>query len=119
MRIHPYTISLSLAVAIVTLLAVACGDTHQSPTASSPVSAAGGGAAGARATAVKSDKGGAVEETASTAGANTSAVCHLEGNGTYHLLQINPNALQAHLNHGDVLPKNGACPGPVTTTVGR
>ena len=31
-------------------------------------------------------------------------VCHLEGNGSYHLININGNALSAHLNHGDGQP---------------
>ena len=31
-------------------------------------------------------------------------VCHLEGNGTYHLIEISPSAVQAHLDHDDLLP---------------
>ncbi len=31
-------------------------------------------------------------------------VCHVEGNGSYHMINISENALQAHLNHGDGLP---------------
>lgn len=31
-------------------------------------------------------------------------VCHREGNGSYHLINISENALPAHLNHGDGLP---------------
>ena len=31
-------------------------------------------------------------------------VCHATGNGGWNLININGNALNAHLNHGDVLP---------------
>jgi hypothetical protein len=31
-------------------------------------------------------------------------VCHVTGNGSYLKIQINGNALQAHLGHGDALP---------------
>lgn len=31
-------------------------------------------------------------------------ICHKRGNGTYHLISVNENALQAHLAHGDALP---------------
>lgn len=31
------------------------------------------------------------------------AICHGEGNGSYHTIYINENAVQAHLNHGDYL----------------
>ena len=33
-------------------------------------------------------------------------ICHKTGNGGYQTITVNTNALQAHLNHGDVL---GAC----------
>jgi hypothetical protein len=33
-------------------------------------------------------------------------VCHREGNGSYHLINISENALPAHLAHGDGLPDN-------------
>jgi hypothetical protein len=33
---------------------------------------------------------------------NLVPVCHLEGNGSSHLIQVNVNALPAHLGHGDV-----------------
>jgi hypothetical protein len=32
------------------------------------------------------------------------AVCHVTGNGTFHLIVISTNALDAHLNHGDGEP---------------
>lgn len=38
-------------------------------------------------------------------------VCHVTGDGTFHLLNINGNALEAHLGHGDALP--GATVGDV------
>ncbi|MBZ5585096.1 MAG: hypothetical protein LAQ30_23370 [Acidobacteriia bacterium] len=31
-------------------------------------------------------------------------VCHVTGNGTYRLININKNALPAHLDHGDAGP---------------
>ena len=31
-------------------------------------------------------------------------VCHVTGNGTYRLININKNALPAHLDHGDAVP---------------
>lgn len=31
-------------------------------------------------------------------------ICHLDEYGVYHAIQINANALNAHLNHGDYLP---------------
>ena len=31
-------------------------------------------------------------------------VCHVRGNGDYHLININGNALDAHLAHGDAQP---------------
>jgi hypothetical protein len=126
MRTHPYSISLTLAmVGIVTLLAGACGDTHPSPSGPSPASAVGSGTTAGASTAVSStddvtaDVADAIGETMSATGANTAAVCHLVGNGSYHLLHVNPHALQAHMNHGDVLPQGRACPPTLTTTVGR
>ena len=44
-------------------------------------------------------------------------VCH-RSRGTkkprYRLITISKKALPAHLRHGDVLPVNGQCPGPVS-----
>lgn len=37
--------------------------------------------------------------------ANKVDVYHITGNGTYHLININENALPAHLAHGDKLPE--------------
>jgi hypothetical protein len=31
------------------------------------------------------------------------AICHQEGNGSYHTIWVSPQAVQAHLNHGDYL----------------
>jgi hypothetical protein len=31
-------------------------------------------------------------------------VCHREGNGSFHLINVSENALSAHLAHGDALP---------------
>ena len=35
---------------------------------------------------------------------NDVIVCHSTGNGNYVQIEINENALRAHLNHGDLLP---------------
>jgi len=40
------------------------------------------------------------------AGADKVDVCHLEGNGSYHLINISDNAYPAHIDHGDVSPGN-------------
>src|SRR5436190_15967514 len=37
-------------------------------------------------------------------GANTEAVCHIRGNGTFAPLSVNGNAVTAHLAHGDGRP---------------
>ena len=34
---------------------------------------------------------------------NRVAICHRTGNGSYHTIYVNENAVQAHLNHGDYL----------------
>ena len=31
-------------------------------------------------------------------------ICHITGNGTYLLINVSENAMQAHLDHGDALP---------------
>lgn len=38
-------------------------------------------------------------------------ICHLTGNGSYHIINVSANAMPAHLAHGDVLPDEyGDCP---------
>jgi hypothetical protein len=34
---------------------------------------------------------------------NKVAICHVEGNGSYHTIYVNQNAVQHHLDHGDYL----------------
>lgn len=34
---------------------------------------------------------------------NRVAICHVEGNGSYHTIYVNQNAVQHHLDHGDYL----------------
>lgn len=41
---------------------------------------------------------------ASAAPAPKVDVCHMEGNGSFHLINVSENALPAHLAHGDGLP---------------
>ena len=123
-----YRIAVALAVGVlVTLLAAACGDGRRSITNPSPVGTprdAGGATLTMQSAGdVAGDQvgeGSAREDTLSPARANTTAVCHIEGNGTFHLIHINEHALDAHLKHGDVLPHDGdVCPEPITTTAGR
>lgn len=38
-------------------------------------------------------------------------ICHLEGNGSYHLVNVSTNAVQAHLDHGDGLLDNSVTRG--------
>lgn len=41
---------------------------------------------------------------------NKVEICHTKGNGSFELININADALQAHLEHGDVAP-GGTVPG--------
>jgi hypothetical protein len=111
MPTHPFPIPSPriLIVGGAALIAVACGGNPGAPSGVVPPAAATAGNGNVGLSANRFEP----------AGANTVAVCHITGNGTFHLLNINPNALPAHLQHGDVLPENGACPGPVTATAGR
>jgi hypothetical protein len=43
-------------------------------------------------------------ETTVAAAAGKVEVCHLEGNGSYHLISVSENAKAAHMRHGDGLP---------------
>ena len=36
-------------------------------------------------------------------------VCHLTGNGSYRLIEVSINAVQAHMDHGDMEPMDGSC----------
>ena len=81
-----------LVSASVVVGAAAC----QSGTPTSPTAAGGAAAATNAALAVKQGQG-----------ANGSAVCHVTGNGSYNLLNVNENAVQAHLGHGDGIPGDG------------
>ena len=38
------------------------------------------------------------------AGGEKVDVCHNEGNGTFHLINISDNAFPAHVEHGDASP---------------
>lgn len=38
------------------------------------------------------------------AGGTKVDVCHIEGNGDFHLININENAYQTHVDHGDASP---------------
>ena len=40
-------------------------------------------------------------------------VCHTEGNGSFHLINVSSNALPAHIAHGDAQPGDGV-PGDPT-----
>ncbi len=47
-----------------------------------------------------------------------SRVCHLTGNGSFHLITVDGHAVDAHLAHGDILP-GSALPGGAGATLGR
>ena len=53
----------------------------------------------------------AVALIGSTAAAknNKVEVCHQQGNGGYHINEVNENALDAHLGHGDWLVEDEIC----------
>jgi hypothetical protein len=58
--------------------------------------------------------------TATSAIANddrTSHVCHVTGNGSFHLITVDGHAVDAHLAHGDTLPGT-AFPGGDGATLG-
>ena len=40
---------------------------------------------------------------------NKVDVCHQQGNGGYHIINVNENALDAHLGHGDWLVEDEVC----------
>ena len=42
--------------------------------------------------------------SAGAASAGKMDVCHREGNGSFHLINVSENAVPAHLYHGDALP---------------
>jgi len=42
--------------------------------------------------------------TATQAAVEKHDVCHYEGNGNYHIINISYKAVSAHTNHGDALP---------------
>jgi len=57
---------------------------------------------------------GETAETYCVAREDKVEICHLEGNGTFNLIEVDDSAVQAHLDHGDVYPDEfGACPAPV------
>ncbi len=59
------------------------------------------GAKGGQAKGDKGDKGQGDERGN---GHTPVTVCHLLGNGSYHELTFDDNALEAHVNHGDLYP---------------
>ena len=46
----------------------------------------------------------ALAVTTPAAAGNKVEICHSEGNGSYHVIEVNENALDAHLGHGDHYP---------------
>lgn len=45
-----------------------------------------------------------VNATLDMRGGNKVTICHKDGQGNFHPIQVSENALPAHLNHGDYLP---------------
>jgi hypothetical protein len=53
---------------------------------------------------------GAGDEGDSDSDEGKVAICHREGDGNYHLNTVAPNAVKAHLDHGDFYAEEGTCP---------
>ena len=100
MRLHRCFLLSVVAAASVTLLAVACGGNYSESTPAGP-SAVGGTALSVGGTALG---GGTVSLAAK---APKVDVCHTTGDGSFQLLNVNGNALSAHLAHGDGIPGDG------------
>jgi len=68
---------------------------------------------GAAASALNSTSGGTQSEPDTAVVADEeekkTAICHREGDGSYHLNTVSSNAVDAHLAHGDTYPEDGAC----------
>ena len=61
------------------------------------------------------DKGTSPEQSKANPPRHTPVtVCHLLGNGSYHLLTFDDSALKAHLAHGDLYPAPAGCATPET-----
>ncbi len=50
------------------------------------------------------DKGQDKDKGAGGQGTVRVEVCHLEGNGSYHVIEFDDSALDAHVAHGDLYP---------------
>jgi hypothetical protein len=63
-----------------------------------------------------SDVAGSTADANCGGGGHTPVtVCHLEGNGSYHILTSDDDSLPAHLAHGDIYPvPAGGCPAGLT-----
>ena len=68
---------------------------------------------GAAASALNSASGGTQSDPVTAVAAaeeeKKTAICHREGDGTYHLNTVSSSAVDAHLAHGDAYPEDGAC----------
>lgn len=98
----PKMCAAAAAIAVATVVAGACtqqsaGDPARGSTPAAPTPVAGN--------VVVSD-----QRALTARGANTELVCHARGNGTFAPLWVNPNAVGAHLGHGDGRPL-GQMPG--------
>lgn len=52
----------------------------------------------------------AVVSYSAFAKASKTAICHITGNGTYQVIVVSDNAINAHLDHGDIfLSWRGLC----------
>ena len=104
MRLRSFRLSLVVAASITLLTAACSGNSNDSsPTGPSAVggaalsvgaapSAVGGVASAAKGPPPKSAKAGKVD------------VCHVDDDGLFHLINVNGNALPAHVGHGDGQP---------------
>ncbi len=98
-------LALSLVAGLTAVPAVACGDVSNPASPSQGVS---GVTSGSSAVALNADDSSAP----AVAGGNKAAkvdVSHGTGNGSFYLINVNGNAVPAHVAHGDALPAS-RCP---------
>jgi hypothetical protein len=79
----------------------------------------GEGVTGSSRTGTSSTSGSATSSTTTEqSGSNTetnsseegkAAICHREGDDSFHLITVSANAVAAHMAHGDLSPEGGSC----------
>ncbi len=90
--------------------AQAKGDEHDESAQQGPAKSRGVKATSSSSAKTSADKKPGTSHSSRGNGHTPVTVCHLLGNGGYHLLTFDEHALKAHLAHGDVYPTDGTCP---------